>query len=198
MNTQYLAFACVISVALANYTVFSDGVFKNNWYEKDSSCFASQTGKYDGRYILYTQMATSSFLNLHGDKPIIAKNYKYLTFALNWEDQFCNLRITVELGSHWLKTLEFQPEVLEPQKWNRVVVDITSLGDTDVDTIRITKNDQKDTNVMFNDFIFTNDEPEGGVFSYEQLSSSIPLDDSEINSSMPVFILLLGMVFLFL
>ncbi|EDR23706.1 hypothetical protein EDI_167550 [Entamoeba dispar SAW760] len=193
MNSLTVIFCFFVYLSNANYTVFSNGTFRNNWYEKESSCYASQTGQYNGQYILYTQMARDKFLNLYSDTPI--KDYNYLTFAVNWEDQYCNLRIGVELGTDkCLTAFNFKPDVLEPQKWNRVVVDISSLNSKDINTIRINKNDLRDTNIMFNDFMFTNEPLPAGVFEYPKVQTSS--EESKLEDSSVLIIMTLTVTLL--
>ncbi|EKE42587.1 hypothetical protein ENUP19_0083G0010 [Entamoeba nuttalli] len=191
MNRLPIVLCFFVCLSTANYTIFSNGTFRNNWYEKGSSCYASQTSQYNGQYILYTQMARDKFLNLYSDTPI--KDYNFLTFAINWEDQYCTLRIGVELGTEgYLTSFSFKPDVLEPQKWNRVVVDISSLYSKDIDTIRVNKNDLRDTNIMFNDIMFTNEPLPAGVFEYPKLQTSS--EDSELKDSSALIIMSLAAI----
>ena len=102
----------LINCCFGEYLIFSNGKYHNNWYEKDSTCYSSTTGLYDQRYILFAQMPSNSYLQLHSDKYINCESYKSLSFALLWEDEFCNLRIKIEFGNstkmfqlNYLKTL---------------------------------------------------------------------------------------------
>ncbi|ELP85839.1 hypothetical protein EIN_282100 [Entamoeba invadens IP1] len=168
--------ACVYSDS--NVTAFTDGQFKSGWYEKGSTCFTSTTGKYDGRYILYTQMSSGSYLQINVDKAVNATKYATLTFAMIWEDVYDNLRMSVAVGtSNYVADVKYEPIVLEPAKWNRITVNLTALALQNIDTIKITKDDNKDTNVMFNDFVFTNEEVEAGVFEYPKIGDESDYKD---------------------
>ena len=175
----------LFQIVSSKQIIFSNGRYENNWYEDKSTCITSTTGKYDNQFILYTQMETDSYLSLHHDTPIPFSSYKTFSFGLLWEDQFCNLRLSIAFENRQkgilIENIQFEPPILQHSKWNRIVVNISSIvtNETSFDTIRIQKIDRKDTTLFMNDFQLTTEDILPGIYEYQLLSSENQLDSNE-------------------
>ena len=200
MFKQILFFVFILQLVSSQHVIFSNGKYDNNWYQYQSTCSSSTTGKYDNQFILYTQMNTDSILSLHCDIPVSLTSFSTFSFGLLWEDQFCNLRIAIELGNSQESLFEkvsFQPIVLQSSKWNRIVVNVTSLPFDSIDTIRIIKKDRKDSSLYFNDFILSSNDIQPGVYEYTISSSNSLHSENETSGCSSLSFVLLCIIISF-